>query len=123
MFVNTSGWQTSLNLLRQAEVDVDVVVVQEHHRGEYCEAEVKQHLKVVGWQALFGAAKRTEKGGTTGGMLIAARRHVGLAVVELEWVGKPQPHRLLVASLRVPGLRGFLAGRSLPGGTSRATGM
>jgi len=41
-------------------------------------------------------------------VLLAARQHVVLAVVELEWVGQPQAQRLLVASLCVPGLIGFV---------------
>ena len=55
--------------------------MQEHHLADETElAEAQGGLKQRGWESIWGLANRTELG-TSGGVAIAARSHLGLRAV------------------------------------------
>ena len=82
---NCSGWKSTVELLSREDTDADVVCCQEHHRAPHLLQESRAKLSRLGWTTVMTAARCTDDGGYSGGVLIAVRNNIDLMEVPLQW--------------------------------------
>ena len=73
---NASGWKQLRKLVEAT--DADVVLCQEHHIHDQQKIlEKRSWLQKRGWTSVWSAAKKSDRG-TNGGVMLAARGHIGM---------------------------------------------
>ncbi len=75
--VNPNSWKGAMGYLERTAADA--VLVQETRRHGSQVQSAEREAMHVGWRASLSTADRTEADGTTAGLAIAVRKHVGLA--------------------------------------------
>ena len=98
VLLNSSGKPQLLSAL-QSGIRADVIINQEHHCTGPGFVDLKHDAHTAGWKLVGAAATRTTKGGTSGGVSIAAKNGIGVGDVcgSFDHSGKFAPGRIAAA--------------------------